>query len=196
MLLNDLSSPLALLLSRRTAKARDMVAPGPDATQLERILTAAVRVPDHGKLAPWRFVVVDEQDRPAFEAALLAAYRAGKADAGRLELEAVSQFARQAPCLVIAISSPRAHATVPVWEQELSMGAACQNLLVAAHASGFAGCWLTGWAAYAAAVNELLGLAVSERIAGFLFLGSPGQPIEERPRPELERIVSRWSPAR
>lgn len=194
MLLNDLSSPLALLLSRRTAKAKQMVEPGPDDAQLRTILTAAMRVPDHGKLFPWRFVTITKSERPAFAAMLLATYRAEKPDAGRLEIEAIEQFARQAPALVVVISSPKPASHIPLWEQQLSAGAACQTLLLAAHASGFAGCWLTGWATYSDGVRASFGCTADERIAGFLFLGTAGGPVDERPRPDYDTHVSPWLP--
>lgn len=190
---NDLSSPAALLASRRSGKPRDMIAPGPDAAQMKRILTAATRVPDHGKIAPWRFVIIAAEQRDAFAAMLRDAYLAEKPQAGRLELEAVDQFARQAPALVVAISTPARASQIPIWEQELSAGAACMNLLAAAHAEGFVGGWLTGWAAYSAIVRGKLG-AEDGRIAGFLFIGSPGRPLEERPRPDYDAVVSAWTP--
>lgn len=186
---NDQTNMASLLATRRSGKARDMVAPGPDAEQLQAILAAAARVPDHGKLNPWRLVVID--DRAAFSEALMAIYLAGKPDAGRLEREAVTQFATQAPCLVVVIASPKP-SHIPLWEQELSVGATCQNLLLAAHAHGFVGNWLTGWAAYDAAVLALLGGAAPERIAGFFFIGTQARALEERPRPELASVISRW----
>lgn len=188
---NDLSSPMAMLATRRSGKARDMVAPGPDADALARILQIAARTPDHGKLAPWRFVVVPAEARDAFAALLVEAYRAGKPDAGRLERTAIDDFARQAPALVVVLSAPRPESHIPVWEQELSAGAACMNLLHAAHAAGFVGSWLTGWAAYSDRVRDAFGHA-PERIAGFLFLGSPGRPLDERPRPEMAQVASVW----
>ncbi len=188
---NDLSSPLALLHSRRSGKPRDMIAPGPDATQLDAILKAAIRVPDHGKLAPWRFVVVAADQREALATLLTSAYRAEKPEAGRLEVEAMIQFAHQAPALVVALSTPVAGSKIPVWEQELSAGAACMNLLTAAHALGFVASWLTGWPAYSDAVRAAFGGAEA-RIAGFVFIGSPGRPLEERPRPEFDSVVSKW----
>lgn len=186
---NDRSDTTRLLATRRSGKARDMQAPGPDVAQLQAILAAAARVPDHGKLNPWRFVVIE--DRAAFTAALLDIYIAGKPDAGRLEREAVTQFASVAPCLVVVIASPKP-SHIPVWEQELSVGAACQNLLLAAHAQGFVGNWLTGWAAYDPAVLALLGGAAPERIAGFFFIGTQAKPLEERPRPDLPAVIRRW----
>ena len=189
---NDRSSPLALLATRRSGRPRDMVAPGPDDAQLARIIGLAARVPDHGKLAPWRFVVVPADRRDAFERLLIDAYRADKPDAGRLELESITQFAHQAPCLVVALSSPRPDSHIPVWEQELSAGAACMNLLHAATAAGFVGGWLTGWAAYSDRVRAAFGTA-QERIAGFIFIGTPAKPLEERPRPEPDRYLSHWT---
>jgi len=192
VMFNDLSSPSALLATRRSAKARDMIAPGPDSAQLRQILEAAMRVPDHGKLAPWRFVVIEADRRAAFADLLKQAYRAEKPEAGRLELEAMEQFALQAPVLVAVLSTPARNSKIPLWEQELSAGAACMNLLLATHAAGFVGSWLTGWPAYNGKVLESLGGASNDRIAGFLFIGSPSRPLEERPRPPYEAVVSTW----
>ena len=189
MVFNDISTPATLLATRRSGKARELALPGPDAAQLSAILAVAARVPDHGKLFPWRFVVIE--DRSAFADGLMAAYLAGKPDAGRLEQEAVAQFAAQAPCLVVVVSSPRP-SHIPLWEQELSVGALCQNLCFAAHANGFVANWLTGWAAYDEKVLALLGGAPRERIAGFFFIGSQAKPLEERPRPDLAAITSHW----
>jgi nitroreductase len=188
---NDTSSPLALLHTRRSGKARDMIAPGPDASQMEAILQVAARVPDHGKLAPWRFVLVGSEQREALAALIAGAYIAEKPDAGRLEIEAMEQFARQAPVLVVILSSPRLDSQIPLWEQELSAGAACMQLLNAAHALGFVGGWLTGWPAYSDRVRDAFG-AAPERIAGFVFIGSPARALDERPRPELGKVVAHW----
>ena len=189
---NDLSSAAALLATRRSAKPRDMIAPGPDAAQLRGILETAMRVPDHGKLNPWRFVIIEPERRMAFAALLVEAYRAEKPDAGRLELEAQEQFARQAPVMVAVLSTPVENRKIPVWEQQLSAGAVCMNLLIATHAAGFVGSWLTGWAAYNQQVLASLGGNPRDRVAGFLFLGSPSRPLEERPRPTYEAVVSTW----
>ena len=190
---NDLSTPLSLLATRRSGKPRDMVAPGPDADQLATILEIATRTPDHGKLAPWRFVIVTHDQRDAFAALLHDAYLADKPDAGRLEREAVEAFARQAPALVVALSIPRRDSHIPLWEQELSCGAACMNLLTAAHALGFVGSWLTGWATYSDRVRDAFGGA-DARIAGFFFIGTPARPLEERPRPAPGQAVEHWMP--
>jgi nitroreductase len=149
-------------------------------------------VPDHGKLAPWRFVHVPRARRPQFSALLLAAFRSANPEPARLEIEAVERFAHQAPALVVVLFSPVAGTKIPLWEQELSCGAACMNLLLAAHAMGFTGGWITGWAAYSEQVRQAFGRG-DERIAGFIFIGTPGSPLEERPRPAFDFAVSEWS---
>jgi nitroreductase len=188
---NDTRSPLALLHTRRSGKPRDMIAPGPNAAQLRAIMAAAIRVPDHGKLSPWRFVVVGDYQRDHLSNLLTTAYRAEKPDAGRLEIDAMDQFARQAPTLVVALSTPVAASKIPRWEQQLSVGAACMNLLNAAHASGFVGSWLTGWPTYSDAVRDAFG-GPDDRIAGFIFIGSPSRDLEERPRPDYDAVVKKW----
>ena len=188
---NDLASPRQYFATRRSGKPRDMVAPGPDDAQLADILAIAARTPDHGKLAPWRFVTIPTARRDAFAAMLRDAYLSEKPAAGRLELEAVDQFARQAPTVVVVVSQPAHASHIPIWEQELSAGAACMNLEHAAHAHGFVAGWLTGWAAYSPAVRQALGVD-DGRIAGFIFIGTPARPLDERPRPEAAAIVRSW----
>lgn len=188
---NDTSTPLSLLATRRSGKPRDLVAPGPDDAQLRQILEIAARTPDHGKLAPWRFVIVPGDKRADLARVITDAYRAERPQAARLEIEALEQFATQAPALVVVLYSPKTESHIPLWEQELSAGAACMNLLHAAHALGFAGGWLTGWAAFSNAVRDAFG-AAPERVAGFIFLGTPAKQLEERPRPDLDKIVSTW----
>lgn len=191
IMFNDTKTPLSLLLSRRSGKPRDMVAPGPTAEEMVHILEAASRVPDHGKLAPWRFVTIASDQRDSLAHLLVDAYRTEKPDAGRLELEAMEQFAHQAPALVVVLSCPVTSSKIPVWEQELSVGAACMQLLNAVHAQGFVGGWLTGWPAYSDTVRDAFGSA-EERIAGFIFIGSPSRALDERPRPKLSDIVRSW----
>ncbi|MFL6846015.1 MAG: nitroreductase [Allosphingosinicella sp.] len=191
-MLNDRTSLLAHLATRRSTRPRDLVEPGPDTGQLRQILEIAARSPDHGKLAPWRFVHVAGDRREAFAAMLDQAYRAGKSDAlSRPEIEAVQRFATQAPELIVLLSSP-VEGKIPAWEQELSCGAVAMNLLHAAAALGFDGGWVTGWAAYSPRVLEGLGAAPPERVAGFLFLGTAGVELAERPRPALEGVVREW----
>ena len=155
-MLNDRSSILSLLKTRRSGRPRDLAEPGPSEAQLHEILSIASRVPDHGKLAPWRFVIVRKEDRGAFEQLLHRAYRVDHPEPGRLEIEASQRFAHQAPALIVALFKPVESSKIPLWEQQLSCGAALMNLLTATHALGFAGGWVTGWAAYSEEVRRAL----------------------------------------
>ena len=193
-MLNDLSSPLSLLRTRRSAKPRALGDPGPDDGQLRQMIEIAGRTPDHGKLTPWRFLRVRGEHRGDLAELLERAYRIDHAEPGRLEIEAAHRFAHQAPALIIAFFSPAESPKIPVWEQELSCGAACMNLLHAAHALGFSAGLVTGWAAYSPAVLEGLGGSEKERIAGFVFIGTPADELEERIRPQVDEIYSDWSP--
>lgn len=190
-MLNDRTSPLSLLTTRRSGRPRDLVAPGPDAAQIDQILTIAARTPDHGKIAPWRFVVVGAEQRDALAQRIATAYRAERPQAAATEIAALEQFAHQAPALIVLLFSPRTESHIPLWEQELSVGAVGMNLLHATHALGFAGGWLTGWPSYSDAVRDAFG-AEPERIAGFFFLGTPSRPLEERPRPDLHSLITKW----
>jgi nitroreductase len=193
MALNDRSSPLALLETRRSGKPRDLVAPGPSKDELDRILTIAMRAPDHGKISPWRFVIVSQKQRQALADLLARALPEHDPDASSAHYAKALEFAHQAPVMIVLISSPIQGHKIPVWEQELSCGAVGMNLLHAAHALGYAGGWVTGWQAYSPRVTRAF-CQDGERIAGFIFLGAPGQPLEERPRPALADHVSEWQP--
>jgi nitroreductase len=190
MTFNDLSSVPAYLASRRSGKPRDLVGPGPSMDQLTDMVRVAARTPDHGKLAPWRFIIVPDDKRQLLADIMTTAYFIEKPNAGRLEIEAQVQFATQAPALIVVMSAPK-DSKIPLWEQELSSGAACMNLLHAAHAQGFVGGWLTTWPAYNNSVRDAFG-GPDERIAGFVFIGTPSRELEERPRPELSDILSVW----
>ncbi len=169
-----------------------MVAPGPDDAELDAMIAIAARTPDHGKLAPWRFVVIPADRRAAFAALLRDAFVLENPGATAAQLEACDRFAAEGEALVVVLSSPVAGSHIPLWEQQLSAGAATMNLLHAAHAMGYVASWLTGWAAYSDAVRDAFG-GPDERIAGFVYIGSPGRPLDERPRPDLTRIGTRWA---
>jgi nitroreductase len=190
-MLNDRTTPLSLLQTRRSGRPRDMVEPGPTADELATMLAVAARSPDHGKLHPWRFVHVARDRRPALAELLHRAFRETDPEPSRLDLEAVDRLAHQAPELVVVLFSPKPSAKIPLWEQQLSCGAACMNLEHAAHAMGYAAGWITGWAAYSDAVRDAFGQE-PERIAGFIYIGTPAMPLEERIRPAAGEIVSRW----
>lgn len=193
-MLNDRTTTLDLLLTRRSGKPRDMVSPGPGADELATMLAVAARVPDHGKIAPWRFVVIPTDAREAFADTLEAALLAERPDADARDRADARQFATQAPTLIAVLSVPdRAH-KIPVWEQELSAGIAAYNLELAAHAMGYVGGWLTGWAAYSVRVYEALGGEPGGRVAGFLFFGTPARALDERPRPALADVAREWRP--
>jgi len=189
---NDTSSLRTHLATRRSGKARDMIAPGPDAAQLREIIGLALRTPDHGKLAPWRILTVAADQRDALAALLKTAWVKENPGAAGLDLSALDQFAHQAPTLLVLLSTPVAGSKIPVWEQQMSAGAVGMNLLHAAHAHGFVGSWLTGWAAYSPPVAAAFGARDGDTIVGYFFLGSPARELDERPRPEYDDVVGVW----
>ena len=194
-MLNDRTTPLSLLATRRSGKPRDLGDPGPSEAELKQMLAVAARTPDHGKLAPWRFVTVATDQRGAFAELLERAWVQANPDAPRHDIESARAFAFQAPSLVVVLSAPVVGHKVPLWEQELSAGAATMNLLHAAHAMGYAAGWLTGWASTSEPVRAAFGSADS-RIVGFVFIGTPTRPLDERPRPDLAHLVQPWRPER
>ena len=192
-MLNDRSSLLSLLESRRSAKPREIAGPAPTAAEMERILTIAARVPDHGKLTPWRFVTVADDQRDALAKLLHRALDEEDPSANPAHHQKADQFAHYAGALVVLVSAPLPDHKIPVWEQQLSCGAAGMSLLLAAHALGFVGGWVTGWQAYSERVRAAF-CGPGECIAGFIFIGHPGTEMVERPRPPLEAVRRRWSP--
>lgn len=189
------SETLRLMLTRRSHPAMTMVEPAPEGEALRTILQAASRVPDHGKLVPWRFILIRGKARAELGERLLplAEAREGELSEERRDQE-LTRFTR-APLVVAVVSRAAVHPKIPVWEQQLCVGAVCMNLVMAANASGFAAQWLTEWMAFDDDVASLLGLAEAERIAGFIHLGTASQPPSERPRPDLDDLISEWSAA-
>jgi len=183
---------LDLLLSRRSGSAKAMREPGPTAPQLEQILSAAARTPDHGKLFPWRFIVFEGDARRRMGELLVECLLSSEPQAlpERIEMER-GRFLR-APVVIGVVSRVREAIPIPEWEQILSAGAACQNLVLAAHALGFVANWITEWPAYHPEVKERLGLKPGERIAGFIYVGTSAVELEERPRPALGKIVTKF----
>ena len=192
-MLNDRTSILSLLETRRSGKPRELIGPGPSAEEIERILGIAARTPDHGKLFPWRFVTVAADQRNALALLFRQALSEEDPCAGPAHHEAADQYARHAGALIVLVSAPIQGHKIPVWEQELSCGAAGMNLLMAAHALGYAGGWITGWQAYSERVRSAF-CGPGERIAGFMFLGHPGRELEERPRAPLATVWRPWVP--
>jgi nitroreductase len=185
---------VAYLRSRRSVPAAQLGDPGPDGEALRAILTIAARVPDHGKLAPWRFVVYDRAARRQ-AAAWLAARAQATAEGPEATKRANAAQSFAAPPLVVGVvSSPVESPKIPLWEQQLSAGAVCLNLVHAAHAYGFAAQWLTGWYAYDEASLRYLGLREGERPVGFIHIGAPAAPTAERDRPDIDAITTVWRP--
>ena len=178
---------LDLLLSRRSGSAKAMGGPGPDADQLRQILAAGARVPDHGKLFPWRFIIFEGEGRNR-AGDILADVKTAEGERPRQVEEERQRFLR-APVVIGVISIATQPHKIPLWEQELSAGAVCQNMLIAAHAMGFVANWITEWYAYHPMVKERFGLQANEKVAGFIYIGMAKDKLEERPRPELDKIV-------
>ncbi|MDA9009191.1 nitroreductase [Alphaproteobacteria bacterium] len=182
-----------LLLTRRSGRARDMVGPGPTAEQLETILKAGMRVPDHGKKAPWRFVVFEGEARQKFGEIIAQAFLKANPDTGEESLRFESNRFMRAETVVIVISEIRDTAKVPEWEQVLSAGAVCQNMLLAAHALGLFGQWISEWLAYDISIHQSLDMEDQDRIAGIMYFGQMEKPQAERDRPDFEAKISRWA---
>ncbi len=183
---------LDLLLSRRSGSAKTMTGPGPDAEQLRTILAAAARVPDHGKLAPWRFIIFAGEARARMGEILAECVAKTERDVTPERLAQERGRFLRAPVVVGVVSRTREGIAIPVWEQQLSAGAACQNMLIAAHALGFVANWITEWCAYNSCVLEKLSFKAGERIAGFIYIGTPATVLEERPRPTLDTLITKF----
>jgi nitroreductase len=184
---------LDLLKTRRSVKPIELSGPGPSAAELDAILTIASRVPDHGKLTPWRFIVFDGEARLKAGSAIEATFKADNpaATAGQIAFER-NRLAR-APLVVAVVSRAAPHVKIPEWEQVLSAGAAAMSLVLAAHALGYGANWITEWYAYDRAVLDALGLKDNEKIAGFVHIGTAAHAPEDRPRPPLTEIATRFA---
>lgn len=185
---------LDFLKSRRSNQAKAMGSPGPDAATLEDILSIAARVPDHRKLAPWRFIVFEGSAREAIGVHLGRVFKANNPDMpdDRVQFEA-NRFMR-APAVVGVISSPvECKRQTPEWEQRLSSAICCYNMCLAAQAHGFGAQWLTEWYSYDPDIAEVLGLGEAEKPAGFIYIGTPAAPSVPRPRPELASKISKYT---
>jgi nitroreductase len=168
-----------------------MTGPGPDTQALERILTAGARVPDHGKLTPWRFLLFEGEGRARMGDILAECIAKEQGTTPARIAQERERFLR-APVVIGVVSKAREQIPIPVWEQELSAGAACQNILIAAHALGFVAQWISEWYAYHPEVLEKIGLRPGERMAGFIYIGTSTVALEERPRPDIAAITTRF----
>jgi nitroreductase len=198
--LDPLPAPVAdkalldMLAQRRSIKVAHLAEPGPDGATLTAILQIGARAPDHGKLGPWRFVTPTGDARRDYGALVADALakRTPNLDAERLALEA-GRFART-PVVVAVISTAGPHAKIPEWEQVLSAGAVCHNIMLAARGFGFGSVWLSEWVAYDGDALALLGMSHEEKLAGFIYMGTTTTPPVERPRPDATTRISAWSP--
>lgn len=180
------------LLTRRSVGIAFLQEPGPTPSELEQILTIGTRVPDHGKITPWRLVLIAGEDRIKAGEALATIAQQNSPDLDQASLDIERQRFLPAPLTIGVISSPKAHPKVPEFEQLLSAGNVAFNLMHAAYSLGFAASWVTRWYAFDAASAAMLGAREGERFVGFVHIGTPTTTIEDRPRPVLADIVSRW----
>jgi nitroreductase len=187
---------LQLLKTRRSVKPMELTGPAPSEAEIASLLTIASRVPDHGKLKPWRFIVFEGNARIAAGAAIAAAFRSNRPDATPEQIEFERNRLARAPLVIAVVSRAGPHVKIPEWEQQLSAGASAMSLVFAAHAMGYAASWITEWYAYDRHVLDALGLSANERMAGFVHIGRSAKPAEDRDRPALDEIVTRYSPPR
>lgn len=183
---------IELLKTRRSVKPMELQEPGPSAAQLETLLTVASRVPDHGKLAPWRFVVFDGDSRMKAGEKIAGIFKTNNPAATTEQIDFERNRLARAPLVVAVVSRAGPHAKIPEWEQLLSSGAAAMNLVIAANALGFGASWLTEWYAYDRKVLDALGLAPNEKIAGFVHIGTADTLPADRERPALSAVVRRY----
>ena len=183
---------LELLKTRRSVKPMELAGPAPTAAEIDTLIAVASRVPDHGKLTPWRYIVFEGDARLAAGDAIADAFRAARPDATPDQIDFERKRLARAPLVIAVVSRAAPHVKIPEWEQQLSVGASTMNLVWAAYALGYAASWITEWYAYDRAVLDALGLSAHERIAGFVHIGRPAKPPEERDRPALETIVTRF----
>jgi nitroreductase len=184
---------LELLKTRRSLKPVELAAPGPTAAEIDTLLTIASRVPDHGKLTPWRFIVFEGEARTAAGEAIATAFCAKYPDSKPEHIESERKRLARAPLVIAVVSRAAPHVKIPEWEQVLSAGAAAMSLVLAAHALGFGANWITEWYAYDRNALTALGVKENEKIAGFIHIGTPVQPPEDRPRPALADITTRFN---
>ena len=187
-----MSDIIDFLRTRRSVKPREMSGPGPSPSEIETILTIGSRVPDHGKLTPWRFIVFEGDGRVRAGDVIARIYARKNPSAPQEEVEIEKRQLIEAPLVIAVVSLTKPHPVIPPWEQQLSAGASAMNIVNAATALGYGVNWLTGWFAYDRDVLDALGLKPEEKFAGFIHIGTPTKPNKDRPRPALSDIVTRF----
>lgn len=194
--LNKLDSKtIDFLTTRRSTVARMMGDPGPNDDELRQIMEAGMRVPDHGRLTPWRFIVIRSDARDTIGDVIVNSFKRNNPDAIQEQIEIEQERLTRAPIVIAVVSRVHREHKIPVWEQILSSGAACQTMLIAAQSTGYAAQWLTEWYAYDSDVKKAIGAEADDEIAGFVYLGNPLGELTDRARPIYDHIVSEWSPA-
>ena len=187
-----MSDIIDFLRARRSVKPREMSGPGPSPAEIETILTIGARVPDHGKLVPWRFILFEGDGRARAGDVIARIYASKNPSAPQDEVEIEKRQLTEAPLVIAVVSFAKPHPMIPPWEQQLSAGASAMNIVNAATALGYGANWLTGWFAYDRDVLDALGLKPEEQFAGFIHIGTPTKPNKDRPRPALSDIVTRF----
>jgi nitroreductase len=191
MKLNDTSSVLAFLKSRKSASAKTMTGPGPSQSQIDEILEIAVRVPDHGKLAPWRFVLIEGEGRARVGEGFAQVWSKNNPSHGGESLNFQLGLFMRAPLILIVVSTAAANGKIPVWEQQLSSAAVCYSAVLAATALGFDVQWQSDWVAYDDGAKAVMGVHAHEKVSGIIYIGTSNVPLEDRPRPDVSTLLTR-----
>jgi nitroreductase len=192
MRLNDTTSLISFLKTRKSASAKAMAGPGPDPGEIDDILAMATRVPDHGKLSPWRFVVFCGSSRAEIGKVFAARWKELNPSHGQEILEFQANLFTRAPVVIAVVSTAQPHAKIPVWEQQMSAAAVCMNIELASQAMGYDVQWQTDWVAYDTIAKSAMGLKAEENIAGLIYIGRTTLPLEDRPRPDSKALTTYW----
>lgn len=190
--LNETTSLLAFLKSRKSASAKAMTGPGPSADQIAEILEIAVRVPDHGKLAPWRFILFEGEARAKVGDSFAQVWAAQNPSHGPEIFNFQRGLFMRAPVVLAVVSTAAPHGKIPVWEQQMSAAAVCYNAVMAATALGFDAQWQSDWVIYDEGAKTVMGVNAAEKIAGLIYIGHSSVQLEDRPRPDALALLTRW----
>jgi nitroreductase len=189
---NDTSSVLAFLKSRKSGSAKSMAGPGPTRSQLDDILEIAARVPDHGKLTPWRFVLFEGDARANVGEEFAKVWASDNPTHGVESLAFQTGLFMRAPLVLAVVSTATAHNKIPIWEQQLSSAAVCFNVVLAATAMGFNAQWQSDWVAYNSGAKRVMRISEAEQVAGLIYIGTSTVPLEDRPRPDAQSLLTVW----
>ena len=191
MKLNDTSNVLAFLKSRKSGSAKAMFGPGPSKVQMDEILEIAARVPDHGKLNPWRFILIEGEGRARLGDGFAQVWAQKNPTHGSESLDFQRHLFMRAPVILVVVSTAAVHGKIPVWEQQLSSAAVCYNAVLAATALGFDAQWQSDWVAYDDGAKAVMGVTAQEKISGIIYIGTSSAPLEDRPRPDVSTLLTR-----